>query len=174
MMKSTMLSAAIAAALLSSTANAENLAIGIGAGIPYGGITGANISYQVADHVDALGALGLSLDGLAWEVGGRAYLSAAQEKHKDWRLTAVYGTNAVIETKVCSWWDCESEYESFNGLTLGVGWGTRAGYRGWNFDLLYIVTTGADDRADELRDEGYEVDKQSNGLALSFGYQWGL
>ncbi|MDP2549003.1 hypothetical protein [Oceanobacter sp. 4_MG-2023] len=162
---------AIAALTATPAVLADDLSFGLGLGTPYGGSLGTNLSYQLHDHIDTLAALGLNQDGAGWEVGARVYPSTAFSNHRDWRLTVLYGTNTVQEISTCNGYYCKSDYESFNGLTLGIGWGTRAGYQGWGIDLLYITSSAADDRIDELQNRGYYLDDTPR-IDLSSGYQW--
>ena len=146
--------------------------IGTGLGIPYGTL-GVNMSHTVSENVDLTVGLGTTiLAGTAYSVGGRYYL---KESDSGFRLTALYGTNAIITRREECTFCFLPDYEAFEGLTFGVGWGHRASASGWNIDLMLVATSEAFSRADELRSQGYEGDfRQGSRIALSAGYHWAL
>ena len=149
----------------------KKVSAGIGFGIPYGGL-GANIAYQVTSFWDITAGLGASIyaPGAGWSFGSRIYPSSTSK----FRLSGLYGVNRGIETTDC-YYSCESEQEQFSGLVLGLGWGARAGEKGWDIDLLYIATSGNfDKRVDELQSQGYELENDASDITISFGYHWDL
>ena len=146
-------------------------AAGPGIGIPYG-ILGINLNHKATDNIDLSLGLGTTiLDGSAYSVGAKYYF---EKEESGVRLSAYYGTNAVIEANA----DCTglcfgfADYEKFEGLTVGIGWGRRPGKSGWDVDVMYVVTTGADERIDELEAQGYEYTEGRSDIGFSFGYHW--
>jgi hypothetical protein len=142
----------------------DRLNLGIGVGIPFG-ILGVNANWMLSDHVD--GTIGLGVYGPS--VGARVYPLGGTD---GFRASLVYGTHTAIETTECSY-TCESETEEFQGLNLGLGYGTRGPHSGWDIDILLVLTDGgAEDRIDELKEQGYEGEDQFNPISFSFGYHW--
>jgi len=168
------LSALIVAAAMAGTAQAEQGgSLGLGLGVPYGGVMGIAYNHTVTDHLDLTGSIGAAY-GMGWNLGGKYFFGEAED---GFRASAYYGTNGAIETTECygSYYYsvCSEEVENFNGLTVGLGWGHRAYSSGWNFDLMIILTSGMYDEIDRLEDEGYENVSESNSrIALSGGYHW--
>lgn len=177
-----------AIALLSTLGNAsENdgkTSIGPGLGIPYGGLLGVNIAHGITDQLELSGALGLGLDNTGWSIGGRYFFTPAATGDSGFRASLLYGTNGYLEVWECTTHysssfsysgTCESEYKSFEGLNLGLGWGHRAGESGWNIDLIMILTSGVDDEVDRLEEQGVDVEEEGGGrIKLSVGYLWAL
>lgn len=141
--------------------------LGLGLGIPYGGF-GLNLAHTLTDKVDLSLGFGTLFEP-AWAAGVRFY---PQPGDSGVRLSALYGTNAVLSTVECGGYYCESEYEQFQGFNVGIGWGQRGRSSGWDFDVLLVVTSGIDDRIDELEEQGYEPEYESSGVEFSFGYHW--
>lgn len=176
-----------ALALSSITAHASedqgNTSIGLGLGIPYGGL-GVNVAHGITDQLEFSGALGAGFDDLGWSIGGRYFFTPSSQGDSGFRASLLYGTNGYVEVWECTTHysssfsysgTCETEYKSFEGLNLGLGWGHRAGESGWNIDLIVILTSGMDDEIDRLEDKGIKVEEEgSSRLKLSFGYLWGL
>lgn len=166
---------AFIATLLIHTSWAEdsnNGSLGVGFGIPYGGL-GINYNHTVSEQVDLTAGIGAVFD-LGWAVGARFY---PQNDGSDSgpRLSAIYGTNAAIQVFKCEGFfaSCEEEITNYHGLNLGLGWGSRGRSSGWDFDVLFIITSGVYDEIDKLEDEGYDYDEQSAGrVKLSVGYHW--
>ncbi|GAA6144976.1 hypothetical protein [Thalassolituus maritimus] len=146
--------------------------IGLGLGVPYG-FLGGNLAFKLNESVDLSLGLGGGID-TAFSFGGRMYPKETSKL----RFSLLYGTNAYLEKGECSgssyYSECELTYEGFNGLNLGVGAGPRAGERGWNIDLLLILTSDAFDEADRLEEEGEDVESDGGRVLFSFGYQWDL
>lgn len=162
------------AALVAPTANAETGgSLGVGLGIPYGGVFGVAYNHTVTDSLDLTASIG-SAYGTGWNLGGKYFFGDGED---GFRVSAFYGTNGAVEVKECyySYYysSCSEEVENFTGLTAGIGWGHRAYASGWNFDLMIVITSGVFDEVDRLEDEGYEdVSGNTSRVALSGGYHW--
>lgn len=160
-----------------SSVNAESdskTSLGLGIGHPYGGL-GANLAYEVTPMWNLTAGLGLTAFGqdVGWAFGSRIYPIA----DSDFRLSGLYGITRSIERTDC-YGSCTSITETFASFTLGAGWGARAGESGWDVDAFAILTSGGyDKRVDELEDEGYSLENESESdvaFLLSFGYHWSL
>ncbi|MBM95028.1 MAG: hypothetical protein CMI09_04175 [Oceanospirillaceae bacterium] len=168
-MKRSLLAAAILASLSVPAVAESDIAVGAGFGIPYGGL-GVNFSHALNDQFEVMAALGTTgVAGMGKAIGVTAFFS--EESDRGWRSSLIYGTNTILEEQD---FFGDSEYESFDGLNLSIGWGSKAQRSGWNFDLILILTTEADDRVDELKEEGVPVEDDTSDIAISFGYQWSL
>ena len=155
---------------LSPSASSET-SIGTGLGIPYG-MLGIGLSHTASEKVDLTVGLGTTVvDGSAYSIGGRYY---PKDSDSGLRFSALYGTNAIIvRDDICP--SCVfSEYEAFEGLTFGVGWGPRASQTGWNIDLMIIATSKAYARDEELRSQGFQSYADGTRVALAAGYHWAL
>lgn len=157
----------------------EDFSLGFGLGIPYGGLLGVNAAHSLTDQLELSGAVGLGLGDMGWSVGGRYFFTPSSSGDSGFRASMLYGTNAYLEVMECSSHyyssTCESEFSSYEGLNLGLGWGHRAGESGWNVDLMFIVTSDVYDEVDRLEDEGAELEGESTSrVKLSFGYQWAM
>ena len=174
-----------ALALSSITAHASEdqrkTSVGLGLGIPYGGVMGMQVAHGITDQLEFSGAIGGWFVDVLWSVSGRYFFTPSSQGDSGFRASLLYGTNASVVTRKCTTYNsygaCESDhesFESFEGLNLGLGWGHRAGESGWNIDLIVILTSGMDDEIDRLEDKGIEVEEDNSRLKLSFGYLWGL
>jgi len=157
----------------------KDFSIGLGLGVPYGGVVGVNVAHAVTDQLELSGAVGAGLGETGWSAGGRFFFTPSSSGDSGFRASLLYGTNAYLEVMECESngfsSSCENEFSSYEGLNLGLGWGHRAGESGWNFDLIVILTSDVYDEVDRLEDEGAELEGESTGrVKLSFGYQWAL
>lgn len=71
--------------------------IGLGLGINYGGLLGAQVQYIPTNHFGIMGSAGYYLAGFGWQVGGIGYIMP-KIPSKPFRVygTVMYGTNAAI------------------------------------------------------------------------------
>lgn len=147
--------------------------LGAGLGVPYG-ILGANAEYEVAQQLCVSGGIGTTiLAGTGYSFGLRYYLNEAGNSWRP-RLSAFYGTNAMIEVIELSGEDFQEQY---SGLTLGIGQKWLLGERhrhGIDLDLMFLATRGDFDHdMDVLEEQGYQLDDIGTGqVKLSAGYRY--
>ncbi len=169
MIKSRLL-AALALSLGSSAAMANaaepEFSIGAGIGIPYA-VIGLNASAKVNDTIDVVGAIG-TVGELAWSAGIQAY----PMPDSGFRTSIFYGTNGATRVERCDWTCEDPEWEGFTGLSVGLGWGARAGDSGLTGDVIFLLTSGVFDEVDRLEEQGYEVDGSYGRVKISVGYQF--
>ena len=83
------------------------------------------------------------------------------------RLSYYYGTNGILfnpNTK---------ESETFEGNNIGLGFQTSNGYRAWSFDLIYILSSGLQDRIKEINNNNnFEISKPTSKTRIAIGYHW--
>lgn len=104
--------------------------LGLGLGIPYGGI---GLGYETGGQLS--GAAGLGFAGeLGWNLGGRVYFARPDAAKYNWRLTALFGTNTVLlrETQFADVIDTR------HGLSIGIGFKRRNGF---DFDLFFPISS---------------------------------
>ncbi|HBG45541.1 MAG TPA: hypothetical protein DDW94_00965 [Deltaproteobacteria bacterium] len=119
-----------ASADLSDSMPAGNFRAGIGAGIPYGGI-GANLEAIMGRYFAATAGAGV-LDGeLGW-VGGLRLYPLGRDSEVSPRLSAYYGTVAVIE-----WSNGGKETDTGIAYAIGADWRPQPSYSA-DIELLYI------------------------------------
>lgn len=146
--------------------------LGTGIGFQYG-LLGVNLDLKVTDNLYATAGVGRLLDITGWSVGAKYYFLDAD---RTWRPRAIllYGVNGAL---VKQSYFVDDEYESFTGISVGLGQSIafgRSRTHGLDVDLLYRVTDGGlSDRFDELEDEGYDVKNNEGGsVFLSIGYRF--
>ncbi|MFA5418760.1 MAG: hypothetical protein WC341_09900, partial [Bacteroidales bacterium] len=75
----------------------QQIDIGLGLGIEYGGFLGAQVEYMPISHLGVFASGGFYLVGAGWELGAKAYIMPKiTEKHFRVYVTGMYGTNAAI------------------------------------------------------------------------------
>lgn len=187
----------ISAAGAPDMASAKKVSVGLGFGIPYG-VLGSSFDINVAPQFDVSLGFGTTvLAGAGYNVGVRYYL-AGEEKNFRPRLSANYGTNAMvqIEDSYGNWdgedWDWSyakpqdrgagnaqawrssgigEDAKSYTGLSLGLGARWMWGQNkahGLDFDVILIATTGLD--IDKLNMQGYDVSEPGR-VKISLGYR---
>lgn len=96
---------------LSSTQG--NTSLGIGVGLPYGGI-GLKINHNIKDHLSLFGGVGYNTVGIGANLGMNYIFPT--EKTTEFFLTAMLGYNAVINIENVP------EYQNtYYGLSIGPG-----------------------------------------------------
>ncbi|MCP3683082.1 MAG: hypothetical protein GY861_10360 [bacterium] len=142
--------------------------IGFGLGIPYG-VLGVNAEYYPIDNISVSAGLGTTLlAGAGYDVGVQYYFG---NKGDGWvpRVSAHYGTNALI------YWNRSGneDGESFDGVSAGLGLKYVKGNSKWIVDLFYAVTSDVFDRVDELEARGYDVSTYGlEKVRLGVGYSY--
>lgn len=137
-------------------AELENV-IGIGLGLPYGGI-GVNYELGLTDYFAPTFGFGYVPDNVGWNVGARLYYPDRNAKIRG-RATILYGTNVLLEKR--SWFGGEEEYETDEGISAGLGFNWRYS-QGWAFDADVFYT-------DYEIPQGYE-EKVGSEVKLSLGF----
>ena len=123
--------------------------LGVGLGVPYGGI-GVAAEMQGSSQLAPTAGVGV-LAGLGWNVGAHYYLKpSAGDKHEGIRATVLFGTCALASETT------GDENKWMTGLTLGIG---KQG-KNWNCDLLFELPTSN-------APNGF--DKSTTTIDLSFG-----
>ena len=126
-------------------------AIGLGLGLPYGGI-GLNFTTYAADNFGLFGGIGYQFAGVGYNFGMiKDFLSSGQAQLY---LTAMYGSNASIVVEGASEFN-----KVYTGFTTGMGVKinsrrTEGNY--WNFGLLLPF------RSSDFRDDFDMIDENPN------------
>ncbi|MEE9463981.1 MAG: hypothetical protein V3W14_00220 [Candidatus Neomarinimicrobiota bacterium] len=148
--------------------------LGVGLGIPYG-VIGANIEYALENNINLTAGIGTTVfAGSGYNVGVKYYLKDIGYTGRP-RISAYYGTNALIAVTVFGGEDIN---ETFSGLTLGFGqlwmWGDSKKH-GLDLDLMYLLTTGSyDERKEEIEDQYYTTLEDLGKIKISIGYRYGF
>lgn len=87
--------------------------IGLGLGLPYGGI-GSRFGYNVINHTNLFAGLGYNFVGAAYNFGVRRSLPS--KKQSEFYLMGMYGTNAAIIIT-----GSYNFKESYQGPSIGAG-----------------------------------------------------
>lgn len=134
----------------------ENV-FGFGFGLPYGGL-GINYELGLNDYLAPTIGVGYLPENIGWNAGVRLYYPGRDYILRG-RITALYGTNTLLERKGSG-----SDYKTETGISVGIGFDWRFGEE-WGFcgDLLL---------ADKDTPAGYEEKSGDIFLALGFSYRW--
>lgn len=149
---------------LTGTANGENFEMGLGFGIPYG-LFGANFEFNANDYLSLTAGVGSTIfAGVGAAGGARVYLADRSKGFRP-RLSAIYGTNTIIDPGGSDWIQKQ-------GLNLGIGakWVDVFTKRGFNFDLLYIVTPDIEELQRKYGASGFSL--LGHRLKIAFGWGW--
>jgi hypothetical protein len=142
-----------------SLTQANSLQYEIGIGVPYGGLYGGNINYEVINDFDAFIGFGITMAGSGYSIGTRYYPIS------NIRLTGVYGTNRVVGNSEYTGSNSVKPYKSHKGLSFGIGYYYTKG-SGFVIDLIYIATSNAPKDATE------GVFKGAPDVTVSLGYRF--
>lgn len=143
--------------------------LGLGFGIPYGGL-GINADVYFFDSVALSAGVGSFGYTAGYELGIKYFYGSSQ---KTWRPQAVlfYGINGIILVER----DPEEDIrEAFPGFTVGLGSQFMFGRKkrhGFDIDVLYVLSSGMFKRMDELEQLGYQFEEVSR-LKFSLGYRF--
>ncbi len=143
----------------SALCNQVEHSAGFGIGLPYGGVTGVNYELGLNDYFAPVVGIGVLPDNIGWNVGARVYYPGREAKVRG-RLTALYGTNTLLETSTLGSKDYETE-EGFSG-GLGVNWRFA---EHWAFDADVFVV-------DSDVPAGYTQEGSDVKGAIGFSYRW--
>ncbi len=143
--------------------------LGIGYGIPYGGI-GVNADVYFWDSVALTAGIGSFGYSAGYAMGGK-YLHGSRNKTFRPQFTLLYGVNGVVVVKDPN----EPEKrETYTGFTAGLGAQVMFGSKkqhGFDADLLYKLSSGIFGRTEELLSIGYPV-KKPHRYGFSVGYRY--
>lgn len=149
-----------------------NINMGAGIGIPYG-IFGFNAGINFYDIVEVSACFGTTF--LAGSAKCQiASLSIPVSDKLTPRISIINGTYGVLGSENLT--TGESDWESFEGKSLGIGFiaGNKKG-RG-TFDIIYVLDNDFFDAADRLEKSGYKVENSNliglERIKLSVGYRY--
>lgn len=148
----------------------SSTSIGIGLGIPFGGI-GLNVGTNVIDNLNVFGGVGYLFAGVGYNIGLRKDFPS--ESHAQFYLTAMYGTNAGILVEGSPEFD-----KLYTGFTPGLGVKLNSKKKEGNFWNLGILVPIASDEF--KRDEkainslpGIEL-RDPLPIAIVIGYHFNI
>lgn len=150
----------------------DQLSIGIGGGLDYGGF-GGNLSYYPAKSVGLFGGVGYAIVGVGFNAGMKyRYIPKKPDARVRPFALAMYGYNAAILVINAS-----QHNKLFYGPTLGAGIDfhrnpQKRGY--WSFGLFVpIRSTEVDDYMDRLENDfGADFQNSLFPVAVSIGYRF--
>jgi hypothetical protein len=150
----------------------NDLNVGIGLEMPYGSF-GTNINYMISRNNEVFVRYGTTiLAGSAYNIGIRYYYV------RRGRFALSYGTNgaiAISNKHISSNGNLETYNiveETHYGINIELGYGDKR--KGWQVDLIYILTSTIYERIDEI--EKNEMSASNNldadKIKLSLGYKF--
>ncbi len=145
------------------------MAIGVGVGLPYGGI-GGKLSYNPADQFTLFGGLGYNYLSAGYN-GGFVY-SIPSKTQTEVYVTGMYGYNAVINVE-----DFSSYQKSYGGLSFGFGvkiHSLRKEGAFWDVALLIPARSQTyKDTWEEVKNNQYiEITSDPWPFLFSFGFNY--
>jgi len=151
---------------------------GVGFGIPYG-VLGSNVDFTVARNLSLSMGFGTTiLAGMGYSFGAKYFLAGEASSFRP-KVSAFYGTNAIVTEE--SMYGITTEGQKYSGLTFGLGaqwmWG-QSKKNGIDFDIMYIASSGAFSK-DDVDWDGYGSYDSSEGsdpgrIKISIGYRRGF
>jgi len=151
---------------------------GIGFGIPYG-VLGSNVDFNIAPNFNLTMGFGTTiLAGMGYSFGAKYFLVGESGSFRP-KISAFYGTNAIVTDD--SPYGITTEGEQYSGLTFGFGaqwmWG-KSKKNGIDFDIMYIASSGAFSK-DDVDWNGYGSydsagDSDPGRIKISIGYRRGF
>jgi hypothetical protein len=149
----------------------DQAAIGIGFGLPYGGM-GGKLSYNPADQFTLFGGLGYNFLGVGFN-GGFLY-SFPTSTQTEVYVTGMYGYNAVMNVEGFS-----NYQKTYGGPSFGFGVkinSLRKEGAYWDLSLLIPARSQSfKDTWDEVKRNPYiEVTSDPWPILFSFGYNFPL
>lgn len=142
--------------------------VGIGLGIPYGGL-GTNCEVDINNHLSFTGGIGYALADVGWSVGVRMYLSNP-DKSLRWRVGWLRGTAFIIEDKD-RWLNIPGNYDYRIGwaLTIGYKW-KYSEKKSFDIDIVYPMLGSKWEK--EWLKEIHEAEEIGLPVKISFGWGW--
>ena len=162
--------------LMINTTSAEQKSGSVGAGVgsTYGWV-GGSLDINLSDRAALTLGFGTTGGDSGHNLGIRYYL---RDDNVTWRprVTLQKGTNGVLVKEDCYYITCDKDYESFVGTSIGFGQSITFGQskrHGIDVDLFYKITDGGmQKRAEELEQQGYELENDANKFDISIGYRY--
>jgi hypothetical protein len=143
----------------------NNVNVGIGGGLDYGGF-GGKFTFLPSEKVGLFAGLGYNLVGAGFNAGA-LYKFSTEKKVRPY-ATAMYGYNGVIKIE-----EGPASDETYYGVSFGIGIELKARKNEnnfWNFELLVPIRPSEfSDDIDRLKDSGYSV-----SVSFSIGYHFGF
>ncbi len=149
----------ITAFCVPANANSMENVFGLGIGMPYGGL-GVNYELSLNDYFAPTVGVGSLPENTGWNVGLRLYYPGRDHKFRG-RITALYGTNTVLERERNN---SDSDYDTETGFSGGIGFNWRFG-KAWAFDGDLFF-------AESDIPEGYEEKGGDVKFSLGFSYRF--
>lgn len=145
----------------------RNINLGVGYGLPYGGVLGLGVDMYVFEKLALSLGIGSFVNSAGFEAGLKYQLGSMQSQ---WRPEAIllYGTNGILLPDS----DTVSQTEVYNGISAGLGTQAMFGQKrqhGLDAGLTYVISSGLYKRLEEL--EGYDL-KPSSRLGFYLGYRF--
>jgi hypothetical protein len=149
----------------------DNISVGIGYGLDFGGIGGNLVAYP-QKNIGLFAGVGYALIGVGFNGGVKFRLVSGKSSAKVAPfLTAMYGYNAAISVSNATQYN-----KFFYGPTVGIGMDYRSnlmanGY--WTVSLLVPIRgSSVDDYIDDLKNNhNIEFKNSLLPIALTFGYR---
>jgi len=136
--------------------NKKEMYIGLGLGLPYGGI-GGRIAFNPSENIGTFIGLGSNFVGLGYNVGMMGYLPSKDRIQS--YLSAMYGTNAAIFVDVPG----RNFKEAYTGPSFGIGMLLKSNKKNgnyWDFGIILpIRNSDYQDDLDELESIGVDFTK---------------
>lgn len=147
--------------------NKNEIYIGPGFGLDYGGI-GAKIEYKPIDQISLFGGLGYNLVNLGWNAGATYNIKISKKVALG--PTAMYGYNASLRVEGAPHLDKVS-----NGPTFGVTGNLKFNQKGkLNFGLYFPIRSKEfTDHYDMVKNSSYiEMKNSLTPITISVGYNF--
>jgi hypothetical protein len=155
------------------TERRTNATVGLGFGIPYGGLGVSSDVFLLES-----GAVTIGIGSFGYTLGrelGIKYLYGSRDRLWSPEAALYYGTNGILVSDIPNVLEVK---ESYLGFTAGIGSRFMFGRKrqhGLDLDLLYIVSSGLFKRVDDLNayleTYGYRIN-DSGRWKFSLGYRY--
>lgn len=147
--------------------------VGLGFGIPYG-LLGVNFDLKLFSVLYANAGIGTGIFVNPMYSGGlKCYFLSGGHKFRP-RVLANYGTTGMLYLEDNS--GDVIERSSFNSILLGAGFQYALDITNafaLDFDIIYITSNNKLlERAQELRNQGYDFDTSTGNIKVSFGIRY--
>jgi len=147
----------------------QQVYLGLGMGLDYGGIFGGKIEYLPVKNFGLFGGLGYNLLSAGWNVG--ATYKILPEKNVSPNLMLFYGYNGISKV------DGAPQYEMTSyGMTIGANLDIKTGSKGNKLSVGLFVPIRSQkfmDNYDALKnDPRIEIKSDLMPIAISVGYNF--